>query len=126
MFFTSDCRQVRDLLWDLASDTVIGSDRERVEAHVARCETCRTELEAYRNTISLMAEFKQDPLPESRLGWRDVERRVIAQGSGSPPVGQKTASNAICDGRGLTCAGDGICDVRYAGQHESGWEFAHA
>jgi hypothetical protein len=83
MFFTSDCRRVRDLLWDLASGTVSGGEGERAEAHVAGCEACRNELESYRNTISLMAEYKHDAVPQSQLGWRDVERRVASQRSDS-------------------------------------------
>ena len=87
MLFSSECRQVRNLLWDLASGTISGSERERAEAHVARCGTCRIELESYRKTISMMGEYKRDAVPASQLGWRDFQHRVASQG---------------CDARGWT------------------------
>lgn len=83
MFFTSDCSQVRKLLWELASGTVTGSVYEHAEAHLARCEACRSELDSYQNTISLMTGYKRDAVPVSRLGWRDIERRVASQESGA-------------------------------------------
>ncbi len=35
MFFTSNCRQVRNLLWDVASGIVTGNELENAEAHLA-------------------------------------------------------------------------------------------
>jgi hypothetical protein len=104
MFFTSDCRQVRNLLWDLASGALTGSDCEHAEAHLARCAACRSEYESYRKTISLMSEYKRDAVPASRLGWRDVERRVASQGSGARSWAKRPVFQIAMGGGSLALA----------------------
>lgn len=78
MFFSRDCRRTKVLLWDVAVGSAADSDKARAEAHLAHCEACRAELESYRNTAILIASYRQQPVPVSHLGWRDVERRVSA------------------------------------------------
>lgn len=78
MFFTSECSSINKLLWEYTDGSLAQSDLEHVEAHLRGCEACRREAESYRQTVALMSQFRQEAVPVSRKGWRDLEARLDA------------------------------------------------
>ena len=57
--------RLRQLLSAYADGQVTESERGRVDAHLPGCELCRSELEGFRATVSLLRELPELPVPRS-------------------------------------------------------------
>jgi anti-sigma-K factor RskA len=70
--------EVRDALGAEALGALSGDERERVLAHVAACEACRAELDALRETASLLPHaVPARPLAPTRAA--DIRARLLAR-----------------------------------------------
>ena len=74
---TMDCNIVRDLLPLYCDDVVSKATREAVEAHLARCESCRKEYESM--TAGLPDDFKEESTKRifDRMMHRERTNRVL-------------------------------------------------
>ena len=74
---TMDCDIVRDLLPLYCDDVVSKATREAVEAHLAKCESCRKEYK--RMTASLPDDFKEESTKRifDRMMHRKRTNRVL-------------------------------------------------
>lgn len=79
------CLEVRELLPELAVDTIAAGDRIQVERHLRWCAGCRKEASDLGQAAALLA-FSLAPVPvPEELGERVVDRvRREAGGSGAP------------------------------------------
>ena len=73
-----NCNRVRDLLPDYSMDMLEGRERHDVQAHLAACEECRTELRAQDAVVALIEEHgARQPPP----GLFNGVRNAIASGT---------------------------------------------
>jgi Putative zinc-finger len=89
------CLEVRELLPELAVDTITPGDRTEVERHLQWCAGCRKEASDLGQAASILA-FSLTPasMPEG-LGERVVDRVRRAAGGSSTPRRTRTAVAAI-------------------------------
>jgi len=64
------CEESMRVLWQYLDETASGSDRDRVEEHLARCRACCGELEFIKELRSFLSKAADEDLPE------DVLRRL--------------------------------------------------
>lgn len=64
-----------DLLAFYVNGTLTGSERGEVEAHLSACPSCRREAEEWED-LALAVEDEFVALPDSRLAWERLERRI--------------------------------------------------
>lgn len=64
-----------DLLAFYVNGTLTGSERGEVEAHLSACPLCRREAEEWED-LALAVEDEFVALPDSRLAWERLERRI--------------------------------------------------
>lgn len=82
------CRDVRDVLFDYLDGTLDNRIASSVEAHLATCQTCRTELEQCRASLALLASAKVEPPA-------DFTARVMARiAAESSEAGKETESSS--------------------------------
>ncbi|HLJ56373.1 MAG TPA: zf-HC2 domain-containing protein [Chthonomonadaceae bacterium] len=87
MWGYNECRSVADLLWSYTAHRLSEQDVERVERHLAGCESCRAEAAAYRQTVDALAAIRRSPAPESRRGWHELRGRLAeAEGRRAFPI----------------------------------------
>jgi hypothetical protein len=74
------CGEATQVLMDMVLDEAGAAERERVEAHLARCEACRAEMENLKLTRKLLVQG----LPQE-----EVPRRIafVAPSEGARPGG---------------------------------------
>ncbi len=70
-----ECAKLRERLPELAEGVLGGSDRARLEAHLASCPRCAAELADLRVVVSALRAIPPDPLPAHILG---SVRRAVA------------------------------------------------
>jgi anti-sigma-K factor RskA len=77
---TIDCQRIAELVPGYALGTLDVEEQLLVEAHLAQCPACQSELEEYRSVVSRLAFAAElrEPSPELR-------RRVLAGGV-APPI----------------------------------------
>lgn len=75
----SECSQVRKSLWDYAGGGLNDSERKSIAVHITTCDKCAEELAGYSAARNLITNYRSVSPPESRLGWRDLERKLTAQ-----------------------------------------------
>jgi putative zinc finger protein len=79
------CREVQQKLDLLARQEVTPSERERIEIHVASCNTCRQSLKRLRDLEDVLAVLPTPPVPEG------FAARVVAMaGQQAVPTRQPT------------------------------------
>lgn len=72
------CRELVELVTDYLDGALPSRERERVEAHLAKCRGCSEYVEQMRQTIRLTGRLREDDVPrEARealltafRGWR--------------------------------------------------------
>ena len=90
------CRDIEAELVAVGAGEAGPATAQMVEEHVARCGSCRGELQQYRALEGLVADLRRTPLPEvdpglaraeleSRLA--DLRRRLVTFGIFSSPLG---------------------------------------
>jgi len=70
-----ECAKLREHLPELAEGVLGGSDRARLEGHLASCPRCAAELADLRAVVSALRTIPPDPLPAHILG---SVRRAVA------------------------------------------------
>src|ERR1041384_7190204 len=84
MFRRNECDEIAQMLWDYADLALDSLEYDRVAAHLAKCESCRCEAEAYRLTTAVVATERNKVIPESDATWMqlratlELENRAIA------------------------------------------------
>jgi hypothetical protein len=74
------CRRAERLLLEHLEHRLDPATDTRVAEHVAVCERCRTQAEAFRATLALIANDTVSPMPVSEERFlQDVRRRVRQQ-----------------------------------------------
>lgn len=68
------CRELVEVVTDYLEGALAGSERIRLEAHLAGCEDCTRYLEQMRGTISLTGMLRQEQIPSE---GRDELLRVF-------------------------------------------------
>jgi outer membrane protein assembly factor BamB len=63
-----DCREARELISAAALDDLRGPRQQEFEAHLAECDSCRSELEEARSALCLLGEAHDAPLPRHSAG----------------------------------------------------------
>jgi hypothetical protein len=77
--------EVQELLPWLVNGTLDPGEAERIEAHLAECAECRTELEAERKLAAAVASTPLD----CDSGWESMQRRMegeVSAGSAPAPL----------------------------------------
>ena len=69
--------RLRGLISDYVDGQVTESERDRVEAHLAGCEQCRSELEGLRATVSLLGALPELRVPRS-FALREAPERATS------------------------------------------------
>lgn len=72
------CRAIRLLLWDYASNRISEGPLETVEKHLADCEACRAELASLSRAQQLLCSARQNPPPSPRSDWHTLRARLEA------------------------------------------------
>ncbi len=75
-FWKKNCLLVEADLWDYADERLTEDKLERVEGHLAVCESCRIQAEGFAHAQGALLEASRDVLPAPRSGWRELERRL--------------------------------------------------
>jgi hypothetical protein len=65
--------EVTDLLASYALDAVLTNEHDQIEAHLAECPRCRSELDGYREVAAAMGN-SVEPLPEGL--WSSIASRL--------------------------------------------------
>jgi anti-sigma factor RsiW len=78
MWGFTECRSVSDQLWNYTAHRLSEDEVERVERHLNACGACRTEAEAYRQTVDALTAIRRQPIPESQRGWHELQARLTA------------------------------------------------
>jgi len=63
-----NCHDARELFSDWVDEALTAEDRTRVDAHLAQCADCRTELERFRETVALLHRVER---PRAPVGFVD-------------------------------------------------------
>lgn len=71
-----ECETIADLLWNYTQGRLPEESAVQVESHLSRCAACRVEREEYRQTASLVADYRQQSVPESQTDWRALRSRL--------------------------------------------------
>lgn len=79
-FRWAQCRRVRAVLWDYASERLSEGPMERVEAHLPQCASCREELAGLRRAEGLLSACRAQEEPAPRSNWSDLQQRIVAEG----------------------------------------------
>ncbi len=74
------CRQLVELVTEYVEGSLSDDDRDRFDAHLARCAGCQAHVEQMRDTIAAVGRIPPDSLsPEAErelaeafTGWRQV------------------------------------------------------
>jgi anti-sigma-K factor RskA len=74
--------EASELLAALALDAVDGAEREQIEAHVAQCPRCQSELDSLREVASAMGN-SMAALPEGL--WSSISTRIYEDQNGETP-----------------------------------------
>ncbi len=77
-----ECHKLRPFLWDYAATRLPEERMEQLEAHIARCPRCSSELAEYRSAQKLIARGRGERLPEPTLDW--VGLRTVLEELPSP------------------------------------------
>jgi hypothetical protein len=77
-------RHVSSQLARFADGDLDPREQRRVEAHLAKCDRCRRELEDFRFAAGLMRELTAAPAPDSV--WRSVEQSLAAGLAANAPA----------------------------------------
>ncbi len=89
------CLEVRELLPELAMDTITPHDRTEVERHLRWCAGCRKEASDLGQAAAILAySLTPAPVPQG-LGDRVVDRVRGAAGASSTPRRARTVGAAI-------------------------------
>lgn len=59
----SDCSRVVNLLVDYLEGTLPADTQRNLDAHLAACERCVSQLRTYRTTVSLLRGLSDEDLP---------------------------------------------------------------
>ena len=86
------CEKIRDEFLPLFSNGELGPWRtKRVERHLAQCEECRSELEAYRSTQAVMRDAVASRAfdVDAEVFWQGVRAGVLAAENTAPKSTQR-------------------------------------
>ncbi len=61
-----------DLLVDYLEGTLPPDTEHDLDAHLAACTRCISQLRTYRTTVSLLRGLCDDDLPVERVSWDDI------------------------------------------------------
>lgn len=79
------CRRVRPALWDYASERLSEGPMELVEQHIARCGSCKHELDSLRQTQEFLAACRAEDEVAPRSTWNTLRQRLLAETQSSLP-----------------------------------------
>ncbi len=67
------CQEVVELISGYLEETLLPETQERVREHLAHCDNCDTYIEQVRQTIALLRQLSNDPMPLTTINeLRDV------------------------------------------------------
>jgi Putative zinc-finger len=104
---TFECRAVQNQLWDLNSGSLPEDRQKQIRSHVEGCAACQQQLQAIAQTMSALDAARHGSIPESRLGWHDLARRIESPGLRRRPalrmlpVGAGLGAAVLCAAAGL-------------------------
>ena len=82
------CRRVRPVLWDYASERLSEGPMETVEQHLHGCAVCRRELESLRGAQNFLSACRAEEEPAPPSDWNALRQRLLTQ---SPaPLSEQT------------------------------------
>ncbi len=84
MFKLFSCKSISPLLWEFASQTLKQEDQNRIAAHLETCANCRESLKVYRETRIGLSAYKNLPVPQSSLGFQELNARIVQEGIKRP------------------------------------------
>ena len=84
MFKLISCKSISPLLWEFASQTLKQEDHHRIAAHLETCANCRESLRVYRETRTGLSAYKNLPVPQSTLGFQELNARIVQKGIKRP------------------------------------------
>jgi anti-sigma factor RsiW len=87
------CRELAELLFDIASGQLAPEYREHVEEHLNLCPSCVAYLESYRLTIQMTRQLPRSPLPlhfarQLRALVEEGRRTQTAEGEMGTPAAE--------------------------------------
>ena len=79
-FRWAQCRRVRPVLWDYASERLSEGPMETVEQHLQTCGACRDEVVAARRAQQFLSACRACEEPAPRSDWNALRQRMVAEG----------------------------------------------
>lgn len=79
-FRWAQCRRVRPVLWDYASERLSEGPMETVEQHLQTCGTCRDEVATLRRSQQFLSACRACEEPAPRSNWNALRQRMVAEG----------------------------------------------
>lgn len=73
------CRRVRPVLWDYASERLSEGPMEAVEQHLHGCAVCRREVESFRSAQSFLSACRAEEEPAPPSDWSALRQRLLTQ-----------------------------------------------
>ncbi len=86
MFKLISCKSISPLLWEFASQTLKQEDQNLIAAHLETCADCRESLKVYRETRTGLSVYKNLPVPQSTLGFQELNARIVQNGIKRPTI----------------------------------------
>jgi hypothetical protein len=88
MIVKRECRHIAPLLWDYSARGLPEIEIERIETHLQSCLTCREQVEQYRQTVGVIAAYRNHSVPPSQATWQGLRHRLEAESrpAGSAPL----------------------------------------
>jgi hypothetical protein len=76
MPFKKQCKSIIPLLWDYESGKLTGDELQRVSAHLQECDSCREQATQYGSVSRMVAEDRNQPVPEFQSTWSHIEKQI--------------------------------------------------
>lgn len=76
----AQCRRVRPVLWDYASERLSEGPMELVEQHLQTCAACRREVASLQNAQNFLSACRAVEEPAPRSDWNALRQRMVTAG----------------------------------------------
>ena len=103
-FQWAQCRRVRPVLWDYASERLSEGPMELVEQHLQKCLACRAEVVTLQRAQQFLSACRAEEEPAPRSDWNALRQRIVEENV-TPLPQAAFASAPIAAGQGAARRG---------------------
>ncbi len=76
--FIHNCKRIEPLLWQYAGEQLKPDQKARVNAHLAHCAACQTQLQTIARIGQGLEMLRHAHVPATQTNWSDAQARLAA------------------------------------------------